>query len=554
MPASHLRRLILTSAAIVLSCPSHAQTTIHIPADQPTIQAGINAAANGDTVLVSPGTYFENIDFKGKAITITSSGGASVTTIDGGGTAPAAIFQTLETRAATLSGFTIIHGGSLTAGADLSKVNGGIVIRHSRPSILNNIITQSYCQNIQTSYAGPLIQNNVISSSLNPEKCVVSQTGGIYLGGDYSDILTFPQSNITPTVIIGNTIENNTTGQLGDGGGDGGAGIATWSSTPIIVGNIFRNNITRNGSGGAINLVYFGDALIANNIFIANQAGCGGGAIGLHPGPAGEATNPYSLAVIANNTMVNNTNYLDGGGYSNCLLSSTLFDGASGTRVVNNIIVGDTTTPLFQCQKQPFNIPDTEWYQPIFDHNLFFNKSGPALGANCTDTTTLHGNIVADPQFRNAASSDFHLSASSPAIDTGNNSVLAIIQNRYGYNLQTDFDGNPREQDATAQGHPIIDIGAYEVTGATGGSTRIVLKPSAYSGSAGARFTLTATLQNALGAPTGTAYFFVDGTALGSAPIQSGSAILSNVTLSPGTHISTPPIPARVSSHQPFPS
>jgi hypothetical protein len=55
--------------------PAMAVATINVPAQQPTIQDGINAAASGEIVLDAPGTYFENINFNGKAITVTSSGG-----------------------------------------------------------------------------------------------------------------------------------------------------------------------------------------------------------------------------------------------------------------------------------------------------------------------------------------------------------------------------------------------------------------------------------------------------------------------------------------------
>lgn len=81
---------LLAIAAVLVLATSSTGTygggcVINVPADQPTIQAAIDAAVDGCEVVVAPGTYNEAIDFIGKAINLHSSDGPDVTTIDASG-------------------------------------------------------------------------------------------------------------------------------------------------------------------------------------------------------------------------------------------------------------------------------------------------------------------------------------------------------------------------------------------------------------------------------------------------------------------------------------
>ncbi|MHC4947312.1 MAG: right-handed parallel beta-helix repeat-containing protein [Planctomycetota bacterium] len=109
----------LHGAIILLAGSSASAAVINVPADEPTIQAALDAAANGDEIVVAPGVYAESgLTIAGKVLTLRSSGGAGVTTIDGGG-AQVLDLATSISNQLTLEGFTITGSAGPEAAIEL---------------------------------------------------------------------------------------------------------------------------------------------------------------------------------------------------------------------------------------------------------------------------------------------------------------------------------------------------------------------------------------------------------------------------------------------------
>ncbi|MHC4320568.1 MAG: right-handed parallel beta-helix repeat-containing protein, partial [Planctomycetota bacterium] len=99
-----------------------------------SIQTAIDNAVDTDEIVVAPGTYFEAINFLGKAITLRSSDGPEVTTIDGTGNLHVVQCVSGEGLDTVLEGFTVI-GGNANGSQYPHYVGGGMYNENSSPAV-----------------------------------------------------------------------------------------------------------------------------------------------------------------------------------------------------------------------------------------------------------------------------------------------------------------------------------------------------------------------------------------------------------------------------------
>jgi len=244
-------RLVISIFLVVLWIQAAAGRTIYVTT------TGNNVRGNG----IYTGDGNRDLDFNGKAITVTSENGAEATIIDCQGREGEPhrgfYFHSGETLSSAIDGFTIKNGyGPLeTWSSGTWSVGGGIYCTNSSPTITNNIITGNtamYGGGIQCwEYSSPRVTNNVITRNSS------SKGAGIYCYKYCSA-----------------TISNNTITENVAGWGGGGVQIDMFSSAEVVNNVIAENSAQWKGGG-----IYCGNSspMIINNTIAANSSQREGG-------------------------------------------------------------------------------------------------------------------------------------------------------------------------------------------------------------------------------------------------------------------------------------
>jgi len=259
--------------AVLSAAAVHAET-INIPDDYDTIQAGIDASSDADTVLVQPGTYYENINFNGKNIVLGSlfittqdTSYISKTVIDGDKKGSVVTFESGEDSTTVLGGLTLVNGSGESDG--LFKNGGGIYCYSSNPLLKNLIIYDNssnygggiYCEICTIDIKNVKIFNNYTSLAGGGIFCertnLIIRNSSIYDNESHGGGGIFCALS---DIVIYNTLIYRNLSNLG-------GAISTLKSNLDLIGvTIYRNDSNDSGIRSSESKI-----IIVNSILWKNQ-------------------------------------------------------------------------------------------------------------------------------------------------------------------------------------------------------------------------------------------------------------------------------------------
>jgi hypothetical protein len=335
-------RAILALGVLTLtSLPTAAlAVTRSVPTQHATIQAAIDASADGDRVEVAPGTYNEAIDFTGKNIQVVGTGGPDVTIIDAqqSTNVVARLTGGLDDTA-LLEGFTV-RGGRLGLNTSASVTNAGVIV-NGDATIRRCIIRNNSTDNpIGSSHRAGLIL--VGGSPTIDQVTVRDNTVDVGGGGDETAAAGIFVGAGTPTItradIHGNVTDGSGFRHLSSAGVFVNAGTVTVSNTLIHdnLSDIFGST-TIDGAGMFVNngAVVADHVTIARNNFFFNGGTQVNRSGGVHVRASGSLTLTNSIIkrnIRPGNSTVNNVDVL---GAARITATYSNLPGVSGVGVIN---------------------------------------------------------------------------------------------------------------------------------------------------------------------------------------------------------------------------
>jgi hypothetical protein len=251
-----------TAASLVINAHG---ADLRVPQDYPSIQRAIDAATNGDSIIVGPGMYEEVIRFGGRAVTVRSSAGASATMIARPVLAPSSPVVTFdfgETSASVLSGFTISRGtGVFTdifgCNCDGYQLGGGVFVSGASPVIQDCVIANNACGTYFSRGGGVYVG----SGAPTFERCIIRDNqanggygsgGGIHVAGGSPKFLDCTVKNCS--------VQSYHSGNCG--------GIAAGGSP------YFSNcRITGNSASGGVGGLCVGPSAILERVYVGSVNG-----------------------------------------------------------------------------------------------------------------------------------------------------------------------------------------------------------------------------------------------------------------------------------------
>jgi hypothetical protein len=256
-------------------------TTVHIPQDWERIQDGIEAASDGDTIMVATGTYVENLDFIGKSIVVTGTAPkdstiVAATVVDGDGAGSVVLFRSGEGPDSIIQGLTLINGRGYAWTADPDSRAGGGIFCHNgtAPQIRFCEIRDNTAETGGGIGCGwstaPWITDCVIHDNVAVAGRWPWDWG---LGGGFCEAIESGAGGalIERCVFRGNFAESR--------GGGGASGRGT-----LFRECIFDSNYAES-SGGGFRVRQGGAPIFENCLFKDNHTGSGGGIMASNSSP-----------------------------------------------------------------------------------------------------------------------------------------------------------------------------------------------------------------------------------------------------------------------------